>query len=427
MTNVSSGSSKAWLIISCAWAFYLYEYIIRVSPSVMVNSLMHDFDVTSTSLGVLVSLYYLSYVSLQIPCGIIVDKLGPRKVVSFSALLCVIGCIIFANSTHLIYAQLGRFLMGAGSACAYLSTMKLTVEWMPKEKFALIASLTMFMGTIGGICGASPFAILVSNFGWRGSTIIAAIVGFFVMLLCYTVIRDKPDVSIDHEPFQESSTHFLDDLKNILKNKQNWLIGVYGCMMYLPLSVFAELWGVPYIMELYKVPADYASIASVLVLVGMGIGSILSSYISDYLKSYKKVMFFSGVGTVICFSLVFYVNLPIQVIFPLMFVGGLISGGQILYFAAAKEINPHKISGTVVGFVNCCVMASGLLFTPLLGKLLDVTWRGSFNIDNTRHYDITSYRLSFSVLIVGWLVSIVLSKFFIKETYPRSGTHEDIY
>ena len=89
-SSVEKGSFLALSILGCAWLFYLYEYIFTVSPSVMTNELMRDFGVTSTALGVLVSFYYFSYVILQIPCGIIVDYLGTRKVITFSALLCVI-------------------------------------------------------------------------------------------------------------------------------------------------------------------------------------------------------------------------------------------------------------------------------------------------------------------------------------------------
>ena len=72
--DFSSFAVKAWMIFGTAAAFYLYEYVLRVSPSVMTHDLMLDFGVTSTALGVLVSFYYYSYVALQIPCGVIVDE-----------------------------------------------------------------------------------------------------------------------------------------------------------------------------------------------------------------------------------------------------------------------------------------------------------------------------------------------------------------
>lgn len=82
--------AQAWAILSCGWAFYLYEYILRVSPTVITNELMSQFNITAFTVGSLASFYYWSYVPMQIPCGVIVDRLGPRKVVTFSTILCVL-------------------------------------------------------------------------------------------------------------------------------------------------------------------------------------------------------------------------------------------------------------------------------------------------------------------------------------------------
>jgi sugar phosphate permease len=411
-------SSRAWIIISCAWAFYLYEYILRVSPSVMTNDLMLDFGVTTTALGVLVSFYYLSYVTLQIPCGVIVDRFGARKVITLSAALCVLGCVLFANSHSLFAAQMGRFLMGAGSACAYLSCAKIGAEWFSASKFAMITGATMFMGTFGGIFGASPFAYLVNGMGWRNSTLVAALVGVVVVIASWFIIRDHPEDRKDENKPVEGQ-NLLDGLKIISRNPQNWIIGLYGCMMYLPLSAFAELWGVPFLMQKYGINNEVASTASIMVFMGMGIGSIASAYVSDYIQSRVKVMGYSALVTLISFLVVFYLpNIPFKVMLVILFVGGFASGGQILYFAAAKENNPHHISGTVVGFTNFFVMVSGLVFQPLLGFLLDFMWDGQLNLDGSPLYTTSTYEKTFAAVCFALLVSWICSN-FIRETYPQ--------
>ena len=98
---------KAWLIWGVAALFYLYELGLRVSPSVMTEDLMVTFNATSTMLGVLVSFYYYAYTILQLPCGIILDKLGPRNLLGLSALLCVIGSVLFAGFDKIHVAQIG--------------------------------------------------------------------------------------------------------------------------------------------------------------------------------------------------------------------------------------------------------------------------------------------------------------------------------
>jgi sugar phosphate permease len=417
--NNQQGSLKAWSVLACAWAFYLYEYVLRVSPSVMTNELMLDFGVTSTALGVLVSFYYFSYVALQVPCGVIVDWLGPRKVITFSAVLCVVGSVFFAQSETLSMAQLGRFLIGAGSACGYLSCAKVGAEWFHSSKFAMIAGMTMMMGTLGGTFGSLPFAVLSNSIGWRSSMFIAASVGACIAFAAWIIVRDYPnsDSAVAQAKHSHEGESLLDGLKVVVSNPQNWLIGLYGCMMYLPLSAFAELWGVPFLMQLYGINNELASSAVIMVFLGMALGSLLGPWMSNRYKSRKKIMSWAAIGTLLVFVVVFYVpSIPLSFMFPLLFIGGLFSGGQILYFAAAKEINPSNISGTTIGFTNCLVMVSGVIFQPLLGMLLDLAWDGQMTVDGAPEYTLATYKIAFSVYCVALLVSWIVVQ-YVRETY----------
>mgnify|MGYP002783774961 CR=1 FL=1 len=409
------GSLTAWAILGCAWLFYLYEYILRVSPSVMTNELMLDFGVTSTALGVLVSFYYFSYVALQIPCGVIVDSLGPRKIITFSALLCVIGSTFFAQSETLFMAQVGRFLIGAGSACAYLSCAKVGAEWFHPNKFAVIAGMTMMMGTLGGTFGGSPFALLVNGLGWRSAMLVASLVGSGVALAAWLIVRDYPKE--ESTVVTQTQPPLLAGLKIVASNPQNWLIGIYGCMMYLPLSAFAELWGVPFLMKAYGINNELASRGTIMVFLGMALGSPLGAWLSNTFQSRKKVMSWSALGTLVSFGIVFYVpNIPLNVMFAILFMGGMISGGQILYFAAANEINPPHNSGTTVGFINCLVMVSGVVFQPLLGWLLDLAWDGQMTAEGAPIYTLATYQYAFSAVVAALLLSWVIIQ-YVRETY----------
>lgn len=412
--------THSWIVFACAVTFYLYEYVLRVSISVLTDDLMRAFSVTSTALGVLASSYYISYVPLQVPCGVIVDRFGPRRVITFSAFLCVVGSAIFAQSEAFWGAQFGRFLMGAGSACAYLSCAKVAAEWFPPSKFALITSITMMMGTFGGMFGGFPFASLTNQVGWRPAMMIAAAVGLAVMALAWLVIRDRPTgyKFYDAAHHTEERAPLLAGLKIVARNPRCWLIGVYGCMMYLPLSAFSELWGVPFLMKLYDIGNQKASLMCALFLIGMGIGCPISAFLSEKFHNRVKLMGYSALGTAICFAIIPYAPLTLNAMCSVLFIAGLISGGQILYFVAAKEINGPSISGTVVGFINGLVMSSGLVFQPFLGKLIDVFWDGAKNSDGTPLYTVEVYQWALASIPICLLISWVIMM-FVSETYHR--------
>ncbi|MBL8677209.1 MAG: MFS transporter, partial [Alphaproteobacteria bacterium] len=125
---------RAWFVWSFAGLFYLYQFILRNSPGVMTDDLMRDFSVEACSLGILSSFYLVSYVSLQIPVGLGMDKFGPTRLLKGAILLCMIGTIFFALSDSFYLACFGRLLIGAGSTCAFLGSLKLATNWFHAER-----------------------------------------------------------------------------------------------------------------------------------------------------------------------------------------------------------------------------------------------------------------------------------------------------
>jgi MFS family permease len=400
---------RPWLIWGCAGLFYLYEMILRASPGVIAQELMLDFGVASTVLGILSSFYYYSYVALQIPCGVIVDKLGPRRVITYSTLLCVGGSVVFAYSESLWGAQIGRFLIGSGSACAFLSCLKVGSEWFAPAQFAMIAGLSNMMGTLGGMVSGPPFAILSNTFGWRQATLLAAAIGGVLAVVCWSVMRDK------ERPSTESLKALGQGLVWIARDPFNWVVACVGGLMYIPISAFCELWAVPFLMEKYHISNEIASRASIMVYLGVALGSPLAARFSNYLKSPVRVMGLSSLATAGFFMAAIQVQgLTYQLMLVMLFLTGLVNSGQVMCFSAVKENVPNQLSGTAVGFTNAVVMMSGIIFQPLLGLILDGTWKGQLNPDGSRHFGEEAYQTAMLTIpvcfIVGWVLLRCIGK-----------------
>lgn len=411
----SLNSTQSWLIWVCAGAFYLYECILRVSPSVMTQGLMSDFSLTSTALGVLVSCYLYAYVVLQVPCGVMVDALGARRIITTSAALCTVGAFMFALGDTLIWAQIGRFLIGAGSACAFISCLKVVAEWFSPTKFAAMLGLTNMMGTIGGTFGGPPLAWMVNNLGgWREATLVLAIIGIIITVLSWLMVRDRPQI---HKSYHTHEIPLWKSFLLLVTNPQVWLIALFGSLMWLPITAFAELWGVPYLMHIYSIDNEYASFATVMIFVGFAFGGPLAAWISEKFKSRILTMKLSSALLFAVFlTIVLAPEIPLPVMFALLFAGGVCNGGQVLVFACVKEISPRRISGTALGFTNAVVMMSGIIFQPLLGELLDWCWDGALGTDGVRIYSEAAYQTAIIAIPVGIAVSWFLL-YFVKETH----------
>lgn len=410
---------QKWFIWGIASLFYLYETFLRVSPSVMTHDLMRDFEVNSASLGVLSSFYYYAYVILQVPCGMIVDKIGIRRIVTFSTLLCVAGTLLFAESQSISLAKLGRFMIGAGSACAFISCLKVTVEWFNPMRFALVAGLTNMMGTFGGICAGRPLALFVNQLGWREASFWLAMIGLGVAVVAWFWLKDHPENQMNKE--QHAEKPFLEGLSFLVKNKQIWLGGIIGGFMYLPISVFAELWGVPFLMHTYKVSNADASTASVMIFIGMAVGGTFSAYLLTHFKSIVSVMRFSAVTSGLVFIGIAYTALfPFWFAFILMFFAGFFIGGQVLCFTLARNNSAADISGTAVGFTNAIVMMGGIIFQPLLGHILDVFWDGAVTNSGVRLYSTQAYQMSILTIPVCLLICVVVLRFVKEPDAPQA-------
>ena len=423
-------SIRGWVIWGCVATFFLYKVILQVSPGVMTADLMRDFLLTSTAMGMLASVYHHAYVMLQIPCGIIVDWFGTRRVITVSALLCAVGSLIFAQSHGIGYAQLGRFLMGAGAACAFLSCLKTAAEWFPPEKFALLAGLTNMMGTIGGTFAGKPFAMLVNVQGWRTAMMILAVAGIGISIAVWMIVRDRtihpedileesiPDVQID-ESAKVHVSALLKGLKVLVMNHQSWFIAIIASFSYLPISTFTELWAVPFLMHRYGIDNEAAASANVMLFVGLGIGSPFVVWLSDFFHSRLRAMSYAFSGSFVTFFLVIWLPVPLYIMYAFLFMIGFFTAAQVLCFACIKESNSDDVSATSVGFINGMVMLGAVIFQPLMGMFLDIAWDGCRAEDGLPIYDSYDYQIAMMTIPICLFFAWIMVK-LVRETYELS-------
>ena len=405
--------------------FYSYEYLLRMSPSVMAENLMRFYHLTGAQFGYLSgSYYYYSYVAMQILVGLLMDRYGPRRLLTVACLLCAIGAYLFACSDILALAMTGRFLIGLGSAFAFVGAAKLATIWLQPRYFALISGIIFCLGMIGAAFGDIVLRILVDSAGWQTAIMSAAIAGVILAIIIWSIVRDTNPYA-DHEYAQ----HHTSDLKSVLiglahalKNRQIWLCGSVGCLLYLFLSAFAELWGPAYLAQAHAIDRVHAANANSMVFIGCAIGAPLWGLFSDFLALRRLPIIMAATAAMITFCIVLYAHpLPIFAIYSLLFLFGFFSSAQILVFAIAREVTPIKISGTAIGLVNMLVMIGGIIFPPAIGKILDMNWTGVM-VDGARVYSEQAYILALSLLPLGSISGILLT-LFIRET--RCEIHVD--
>jgi MFS family permease len=420
----SKAALIGWVICGLAAVFYCYEYLLRIQPSVMVPELMRQFSISADKFGVIISLYYIAYTPMQVVVGVMTDLYGPRYILSFAVIVCTIGSFLFAIADNLYLAGAGRFLIGFGSAFAFVSALKLASIWLPLNRFALFAGLVTALGMVGGMVGAIGLTHLVKVVGWKATVYGGSILGAILTPIIWMVIRDKQEASATKQSSKIAYKETFYGLKVILFNWQAWAAGLVGCVLYMSLSVFAELWGIPFLKEVYHLDPNQAAVTVSMVFLGWLIGAPLTGWISDRIQKRRFPLLFGCILSAIAISWVIYFpNTPLILVKVLLFLFGVFSSIEVVCFAVGRETSPRHVSGAAVSFINLLVMLGGMAFQPLVGKFLDMNWAGQME-QGIRVYGVHGYQIALSILPISMVVGVLLTLVMRESFENASLTHE---
>jgi len=413
MTDERTLNWRPWLYWTLGSLLYLYAFFQRVAPSVMVNDLMTAFTIGAAIVGNLSAFYFYAYGAVQLPVGVLVDRLGARRVLCLAALMCAIGSLMFAWANVIWLAYLGRLFIGLGSGVAFVSTLKLISLWFPVKRFALLSGLTLMLGMVGGIGGQAPLAILVDGLGWRDTMVWAS--GFVLVLaiILGTVVRDKKHTDDNADL---TTVPFIKNLSTVLKNPQICISAGVGFCLPAALFAFASLWGVPYMMTAYQLPKAEAAAMMSLILIGWALGAPLQGWVSDHFRRRKIPLLISSIGAFLSLVMILYMpGLPMLAVQILLIINGLCSSALILIFAVVRENASLNSAGTAIGYANMSVIVSAAILQPLVGWLLDLSWQGGM-LNGGRLYTTVDFQWALAP-VVGITFFAVILCLFVRETY----------
>lgn len=416
-TKARSFLSLPWLICGLGALYYCYEYLLRISPSVMTQELMRMYHLTATEVGLFSAYYYHAYVPMQILVGLLMDRYGPRRLLTVACMFCAFGTYLFACGYSLAIAEIGRFFVGFGSAFAFVGALKLATIWLPPHRFALVSGIITCLGMVGAMIGDIVLRYLVDQTGWQITIYASAVIGVVLTAIIWGVVRDARSQSQFHTQALDFKGLFL-GLWQALKNPQIWLNGMIGLLLYLSLTAFGELWGIQYLEQSHGLAKATAANANSLIFFGWAVGGPLWGWFSDAVRLRRLPVLFASVFSVVIISIILYVpHLSVTQLYVSLFLFGLASSAQVLVFAIARETTSMRMTGTAIALTNFFVMVGGNIFQPFVGKLLDMKWTGAM-LDGVRVYSPEAYQYALSIMPIGIGLAIVIS-FFIRETHAR--------
>lgn len=415
-----------WLVCMLGAVFYGYEYLLRVEPSVMVQELKHHFFIGERGFGFLVGFYYFAYTPLQLLVGVLTDILGPRRILTWSVGFCALGSYLFAlpqgyfdSTTMFVIACFGRFMVGFGSAFAFVGVLKLAVLRLRPERFAIFSGLANALGMVGAMAGDTGLVHLIQHVGWQDTVYFTAAFGIMLIPLLWFTIDDKHnDDSGNRQGYYNAFKPVFQSLPTIIKSGQVWIAGVIACLFFLSLAVFAETWGVQFISSTYDVSRPTAANLNAAVFAGWLVGGALVGLISDSLRIRKWPLIIGAALSLILIIPIIYwpVFTPVQ-LWLMLFGYGVASSVEIICFSLGRENAPSYVSGTALSFINMLTMLSGMVFQPIVAYLLAKSQKAYWS-NWLSQFGVNPYQAVLGLLPLSCVVVMIIG-LLLRETHAR--------
>ena len=404
MVNANISRSWAWAMFIVASLFYGFEYLLRVIPSIMVPNLMATYDITAQQVGVLSAFYYYTYTPLQLVAGTMIDHYGARKILTLSLIACVIGTYLFGMTNDLTLAKVGRASIGFGSAFAFVGAMRICSDWLPKNLFATLAGLTTTIGMVGAISGEISLALMKDNLGITRTFQACLVFGAVLTVATWMIVRTKQLFSVKCGKAEVVS--LFQHMLFLMKMPIFWNISIIGLCLFMPTTIFASLWAVKFLDDVYQVsdPAKFSS----MIFLGWAVGGPIVGLLKRYLNAKDKYTLAIGAlgAFIAAVFIIYFPHIAKHYLLLLMFLFGFFSSSEVLVFDINHILSGPALCGTSVALTNMVIMLGGFV-QPLVGVLLDQR-----HIDKVTHYTACDYKVALAIIPISFLTGFILSIFF---------------
>lgn len=188
-------SKGRWLVVALLFFATTINYMDRAILGIAGPSMMEDLSLSAIQFGLLGSAFFWSYALMQIPVGIIVDKLGARLTYTIAIIWWSI-CTILTGFGRSIGTLIGiRVLMGIGEAPAFPTNTRVISDWLPTHERGF-ANGVFNSGTAVGIGLTTPLlAWIIANWGWESAFIVIGAIGFVWLLFWLIYFKNHPNES----------------------------------------------------------------------------------------------------------------------------------------------------------------------------------------------------------------------------------------
>ena len=388
--------SRAWFVWGVGVLAYAVAVFQRSSLSVAAGYATTRFGIGASLFSLFAVLQLVMYAVMQVPVGVLVDRLGSRRMVALGAVVMAGGQVLLALTTSASGAIVARMLVGTGDAMTFVSVLRLIPSWFPARQVPILTQVTGLLGQLGQVAATIPLVVVLHAYGWSTAYVSAAAVGLLVGVAVLAGVRDSPIGAQASPPVGWGEA--LGQLRASFAEPGTRL-GLWSHFSsQFSQMVFALIWGFPFLTIGLGYSATFAgSLLTLMVLAGLVVAPVLGQLTAAYPRRRSNLVLGVLVATVVVWTVVLLWPgaAPLPVVVLLMLVLSANGPASAVGFDFARSFNPSPRLGVASGIVNVGGFTASLTTILVIGIVLDA-------LAPTGAYTLSEFKLGFAFQYLPW-------------------------
>jgi MFS family permease len=368
-------------------AAYYLSFLFRTINATVAGSLTSEFGLSAGDLGLLTSVYYLTFAAAQIPIGILLDRYGPGRIQSGVMIAAALGAALFAISDNFWLLFIGRAFIGLGVAASLTAGLKALVLWFPSERIPLLNGLMIMLGALGALTATLPAEFLLVSMGWRALFVLLAIVSAGCALIIYFVV---PEVST---AMLVAGGPTPNSLRTIYADPRFWRLAPLSATCIGTAWALQGLWAAPWLSDVEGLDRSELLQHLLIMAIALSLGAFMWGVAVDRLRRRgvgPRVLLGLLAIIFITAQLALIMRLPLPSYVPWIVVAA-VGAGTVLSYAILAEYFPTELASRANAALNLFHIGGAFVVQYMTGLVVQL-WAPTDG-----HYPEIAYQTAFAL------------------------------
>ena len=387
---------------------YFISCLLRAITATLSPVLTSEFNLLAADLGLLAGGYFLGFACMQIPLGYLLDKYGPKKIVTSFLLIALIGIISFALAKSFSGLLISRILIGVGVSACLMAPLTGYRIWYAENQQQRANSWMLMVASLGFLSSTLPVQLLLPSFGWRwifGGIALLTLLSILLMLLFI------PNWNLNKNRVLENSDK-TGSLSDVWKNRFFISVIPMGLFNYGGLMAIQTLWAGPWMIRV----SGYTPLESATGLFWINVTMLISFFLWGYFLPKINSIGFSA-------TRILKLGLPVGflVMLTIIILGPKAGAFYITMFilssiflsvtqpAVGLSFAGHSAGKALTSF-NLLIFAGTFVMQWLMGFVIDI-------VKSLGHSEIFAFKSAFSVFLILSIISYIFFLVLNKKNY----------